>query len=158
MDGITKLLAVEEIRQLKSKYFRGIDQKDRNLLLEIFADDVSLDYRGATTDPRTGVNALPITTASVLRGRESCVQAIMEVVTGGLVSVHHGGVGEITIVSEDKAEAIWPMFDLLRFPPVGPVGEMVGYGYYFESYERVGGNWKLKTLRLTRLRVDFTPN
>ena len=38
----------------------------------------------------------------------------------------------------------------------GPDGKNVltGYGHYHETYERIGGEWKIKTLLLTRLRMD----
>ena len=35
--------------------------------------------------------------------------------------------------------------------------EMHGYGHYHETYEKSGTEWRIKSLTLTRLRVDFTP-
>jgi hypothetical protein len=32
---------------------------------------------------------------------------------------------------------------------------MHGYGHYHETYEKFDGRWLIKTLRLSRLRVDF---
>jgi hypothetical protein len=31
-----------------------------------------------------------------------------------------------------------------------------GYGHYHETYEKVGGAWRIKSSRLTRLHVDMT--
>jgi len=31
---------------------------------------------------------------------------------------------------------------------------MTGYGYYHETYENNGAGWKIKTLRIVRLRVE----
>jgi hypothetical protein len=31
---------------------------------------------------------------------------------------------------------------------------MHGYGHYHETYEKVDGRWRIKTITLTRLRVD----
>lgn len=46
------------------------------------------------------------------------------------------------------------MTDRLQPTESGPFAEMIGWGHYHETYEKVGGEWKLKTLRLIRLRVD----
>ena len=33
---------------------------------------------------------------------------------------------------------------------------MRGFGHYRETYRKVDGQWRIATLDLTRLRVDFT--
>jgi hypothetical protein len=30
----------------------------------------------------------------------------------------------------------------------------MGHGYYHETYEKVGGRWMIKTLRIARTRVE----
>ena len=35
-----------------------------------------------------------------------------------------------------------------------PDRSMHGYGHYHETYEKVDGEWRIKTIALTRLRVD----
>jgi hypothetical protein len=39
-------------------------------------------------------------------------------------------------------------------PAGGDYAVMTGYGYYHETYEKVHGTWKIKTLRIERLRVE----
>jgi len=153
MDVLQKLLAIEEIKQLKARYFRGMDTKDAALLASCFAPDASADFRGATTDPRTGINATPSSTGEVLQGGE----AIVATITGALAklqTVHHGCCPEIEITGEDTANGIWAMVDYLRMPPDSRVAEMDGWGHYIESYRRIEGKWKIQTIRLPRLRVD----
>ena len=48
MDNVDKLLAIEEIKIIKHKYFRAIDMADFDLLEEIFDPDIQVDYRGGT--------------------------------------------------------------------------------------------------------------
>jgi hypothetical protein len=48
MDQLQKLLDIEEIKNLKHRYFRAIDMADFDLLDNIFTDDVTVDYRGGT--------------------------------------------------------------------------------------------------------------
>jgi hypothetical protein len=30
-----------------------------------------------------------------------------------------------------------------------------GYGHYHETYEKVSGDWRIKSSKLTRLHMDF---
>ena len=32
---------------------------------------------------------------------------------------------------------------------------LVGYGHYHETYEKIDGQWRIKTSKLTRLREDI---
>jgi hypothetical protein len=59
MDGIVRLIAIEDIKQLKDRYLRALVMKDWKLLRSVFADDATLDYRGEATDPSAGINAVP---------------------------------------------------------------------------------------------------
>ena len=44
--------------------------------------------------------------------------------------------------------------DMLRWPEGSPIRALHGYGHYHETYEKVDGQWLIKTITLTRLRVD----
>jgi hypothetical protein len=48
MDKLQKLLDIEDIKNLKHRYFRAIDMADFDLLDNIFTDDITVDYRGGT--------------------------------------------------------------------------------------------------------------
>jgi hypothetical protein len=71
--------------------------------------------------------------------------------------VHHGHTPEIDITSATTATGTWAMEDVLRWPDSGPLRSLHGYGHYHETYERVAGQWYIKTITLTRLRVDTDP-
>lgn len=156
MDELARLSAIEDIRKLKARYFRAVDEKNEALLREVFADDVELDYRGSTTDPVTGANAASEATSAVLRGGEQSARLIAAALAG-IVSVHHASEPEIEIQDSENASGIWPMVDRLRFPAGSPFSDMTGYGHYRETYVKERGRWRIRTLRLTRLRVDMTP-
>jgi hypothetical protein len=151
MDAPQRLAAVEAIRQAKAKYFRGVDTGDAELVRSILAEDCELDYRGCVTDPRSGVDLVPSMNV-VLHGRASWRAASSQV-----VSVHHGHQSEVEITGDTTARAVWAMSDRLFLPPGGPYAQIVGYGYYHETYELQDGVWKIKTLRITRLRVEGRP-
>jgi hypothetical protein len=152
LDDIGQLLTIEKIKKLKARYFRAVDFKDWDLLRTVFAEDVLCDFRGAATDPRTGFNPVPEATGAVIHGIEDAVAAF-EASGAHFTSVHHGHMPEIEIISDSQASGIWALFDMLRFN-VGPIAEIAAYGHYYETYEKAAGEWRIKTIRLTRLRVD----
>ena len=140
MDAIERLVAIEEIRQTKARYFRAMDTKDRDLLASVFSKDAVLDHRAAE---------MP----ELVEGRD----AIADFITGvlvGVTTVHHGHMMEIDITSPTTAHAITAMEDELWWPEGGPVSWMHGYGHYDEDYVLEDGAWRISCNRLTRLRVD----
>ncbi len=146
-----RLAAIEEIKQVKAKYFRGVDTGDGDLVRSILAEDCVLDYMGGCTDPATGIDYAP-STNTILRGREAWPAG--QRVNIGMVSVHQGHTVEIEVTSDSTASAIWSMTDRWYFPPGAGYSTITGYGHYHETYENVDGSWKIKTTRLTRLRVE----
>jgi uncharacterized protein (TIGR02246 family) len=130
--------ALEAIKQLKARYFRTMDTKDWEGMREVFADDAVVD----TTSSGGGVVSGADEFMAFLRA------ALQDVVT-----VHHGHMPEIELTSATTAKGIWAMQDLLKWPNGS---ELHGYGHYHETYERIDGGWRIKTLKLTRLRADFT--
>lgn len=143
MEMLLKLEAIEAIRLLKAKYFRFVDEKRWAELRELFVPDATLHFTYRDKNP------LPLDVA---------LARFQEVLTAGVISVHHGHMPEIEILDQDHATGIWAMEDRLYFPktPADPNGppNLVGFGFYYESYLRVAGKWCIQTLRLDRLRVE----
>jgi hypothetical protein len=150
MTELERLAAMDAIRQLKARYFRGVDTGDAELVRSILAEDCELDYRGCCTDPKTGRDFLPQMNA-VMHGRQSYQEGLSSV---GIVSVHQGHNVEIAFDSDTEARAIWSMTDRLYMPPDAPFALMTGFGHYHESYVKVGADWFIKTARITRIRVE----
>jgi uncharacterized protein (TIGR02246 family) len=143
MEPVERLMATEEIKQLKARYFRCMDTKDWAGLTAVFAPDAVLDMSG-----EVGKNAEP--GAGVTRG-QAAIGAFMKAAVEDIVTVHHGHMAEITITSPTTATGVWSMEDKLRFPDGT---EMHGYGHYHETYEKIDGRWRIKSTTLSRLRVD----
>lgn len=129
---------LEAIKQLKARYFRTMDTKDWEGMREVFADDVVVDTTSSGGNVVKGADEF----VAFLRG------ALRDVVT-----VHHGHMPEIELTSATTAKGIWAMQDHLEWPDGR---ELHGCGHYHETYERVDDAWRIKTLTLTRLRVDVT--
>ena len=151
MSDIERLLAIEEIKSLKARYFRTMDTKDWEGLGTVFAPDAVFDFREATIDP---IDNPDDDGPAPVEGGGAIVAAIRDALSS-VNSVHHGHVPEIEITSDTTAKAVWPMEDVIR-----PLGESAartfkGYGHYHETYVRIDGAWRIKTSKLTRLRVMF---
>ena len=151
MNEVEQLKAIEEIKVVKARYFRGVDTNDAELVRGILADDCVLDYMGCCTDPATGKDYLPAMNV-VMRGKASWSSEGLA--ASGIVSTHHGHNCEVTLTGDNTASAIWSMTDRLFMPAGAPMSVMTGHGYYHETYEKTDGRWKIKSLRIQRIRVE----
>jgi len=146
MDALERTVAIEEIHQLKARYFRCMDTKDWDGFANVFAPDAVMDMSSEMRDGQTegeGVTHGAREIAAFVRGAVDAVE-----------TVHHGHIPEITLTSPTTATGIWAMEDKLRWPGGAPIRTLHGYGHYHETYEKTDAGWRIKTIRLNRLRVD----
>ena len=129
---------IEAIRQLKARYFRTMDTKDWVGMRRVFADDLIADTSEAG--------------GSVVTGADDFIAFLQETLNG-TVTAHQGHMPELDLTSETTASGVWALNDLVIWPNGM---RLVGYGHYHETYEKVGAEWRIKTLKLTRLHTDFT--
>ena len=145
MNAIQRLLAIEDLEQLKAKYWYYLDHQDWDRWRdEVWAPDAELDVAAET------------------QFRVSPREAMIEVVKLAFVdqiSVHHGHTRLIEITSDTTATGVWSMEDRLyrgKGNPNGP-GFVLGFGHYHETYVKLDvagtGGWRIRTSRLTRLRA-----
>jgi len=138
---VEKLLAIEEIKQVKAKYFYYMDMKEWDgWRREVFAPDAAMVISRAGPEPRHGI------------------EAILEIIIpllDGVKSIHHGHMPIIEITSPTTATGIWAMEDLLFLdgrPQFGGLtGRVHGYGHYHETYVKTDVGWRIKTMRIARL-------
>lgn len=127
--------AVEEIRQLKARYFRYMDLKRWEDWRELFTEDLHAEADGKEFDDR-----------------DSFVNLVAQLLANDVVTTHHGHMPEIQLTSWDEAHGIWALEDRLAFPGTPNPG-IHGAGHYHEKYRRVDGHWKIAETVLTRLFV-----
>jgi len=128
---------IESIRRLKARYFRTMDTKDWTGMRQVFTDDVVMD----TTEAGGGV----------VNGADEFM-AFLQDALRGTTTVHQGHMPEIDILSESRATGVWALNDIVIWPNGS---RLDGYGHYHETYEKVEGEWRIKSSKLTRLHVDF---
>jgi SnoaL-like protein len=140
---------IEAIRLLKARYFRLMDMKDWAGWAQLFTEDVAVRVDSAISDGRNLVAPFPLPA-----GRDAFVANNAEILRD-TVTVHHGHMPEISILSETAASGIWAMEDKLIWPDGS---RLHGYGHYHETYRKeADGEWRIASLDLTRLRLDHQP-
>ena len=142
MTDLEKLVAMEEIKALKARYFRCVDTKNWDGFGAVFADDARFEVSGP------GWN---------LQGRDKIVDTVRSRMQES-VTVHHGHCPEINVTSPTTAEGIWAMEDVVRWNKDSDSAKAAlhGYGHYHETYRKIDGAWRIQSMKLTRLRVDST--
>lgn len=137
------LAAFEALRALKARYFRCLDTKDWENWADVFAEDATLDVEHAAPVP-----GVPTPNTPTRVGRDAIVASVAALLSGA-TTVHHGHMPELELTSADTARGVWAMEDIVETPTAW----WHGHGHYHETYVCDGGRWRIKTLRLTRLRV-----
>lgn len=143
---IETVAAILEIHALKARYFRTMDTKDWAGLEATFAPDLVADFRHAAARPDESM---------LIHGAAAYVARLRPVLEN-VVTVHHGHMPEIALLSRTEATGIWAMEDKLWVPEGSdlPFRWMHGYGHYHERYVRLDGGWRIGEIRLSRLRID----
>src|SRR5437762_1291643 len=117
---------MEEIKQVKARYFRCMDTKDWDGLATVFAPDAYFDMGSEVGEDAPEEQRITRGNTAIAEFIRNAVQEVQ--------TVHHGHMPEIEITSPTTATGIWAMEDMLRFPDGT---QMHGYGHYHETYEKV---------------------
>lgn len=144
MAHATDLLDLEHIKQLKARYCRFVDTKQWERLRALFTEDVRFEGLGSAP---MGATLDMFITGIATRFRDA-------------VSIHYCPNPDIVITGPNTARGIWSMMDYVQWPVGFSPREAPdatgfrGFGHYEEEYRRVGTDWKIAFLRLTRIRID----
>jgi hypothetical protein len=156
-----QLLAIEAITRLKARYFRCMDTGDWAGFLAVFTPDATIDESEAMTPTdhagrRVAVDGVPAPAPNPALRYDHVEDFVANVAKAfnGASAVHHGHMPEIVLTSATTATGVWSLEDVLRWPKGCFPQNMQGFGHYWESYVRLPGGWRIKTLRLTRLRIE----
>lgn len=156
MTGVEQLAAIEQIKQLKSSYFRALDTKDWALMRRIFSSSPSADYRGAVDEGSESSGSVAnAVNSEVLTDIDTIADGLRDALAG-CKSSHLGGNPEISVSDDGTARGIWAMQDWLWFDQAKPRVRLRGHGHYHDTFILEGGTWKIHTLRLTRVNVEVT--
>jgi hypothetical protein len=138
-DRCAMLWEIEQIKQLKARYFRLMDRRAWDELGDVFAND-----------------AVAGTGADALHGREQIVAGIIGIAESAR-TVHHGHMPEIELTGDGAARGTWAMFDHFVERTGDPPKGFTGYGHYEDTYMIEDGRWRIASTVLKRLRIDALP-
>lgn len=155
MDIPAILAAIEEIKQLKARYFRCVDAKDWEELAQVFTPDVEFDRTmgNSVRNPWTGAWEPPLSESPLLVSGRDAVMSMVRAATERIHTVHRGFMPEIEILDETTARGVWAMSDELRDRSRRLI--LCGSGHYYETYERAATRWAIKTAKLVRSSLVF---
>jgi glycine/D-amino acid oxidase-like deaminating enzyme len=126
---IEDLVDIEQIKKLKAKYLRLMDQRRWDEWIELFAEESTIRV--------------------TLSDQEFCLwRGKAEILAGnsghnsGNVSIHHGQTPDIDIRGGDRATGFWQLQD--TYLRAGRKDE--SFGYYEDEYVKVDGAWKIRAI------------
>ena len=151
---IERLVAIEAIKQLVARRIRLMDTKNWDEYPETHTPDAVLDSFGNLPG-----NLQPSSPQGqgVAAGRAAVTAAVRKVVDP-LTTAHYAHMAEIEILSPTTARGVWAMEDRLWWRNGDRVETLHGYGHYHETYRRIDGAWLIASRKLTRIRIDTTPD
>ena len=144
MNEIERLLATEQIKVLKARYFRYVDTKQWDDFGALFPADAEFE---------------DLSQQVIAHGPAEIVALCSGVLDAG-TSVHMGSMPEIEVHDAERASGIWAMQDVLRFPGGASfpgakerIEHVEGAGHYVEDYVCRDGTWMFQRILLTRLQL-----
>ncbi|BEV02247.1 nuclear transport factor 2 family protein [Novosphingobium olei] len=152
IDPVARLIAIEEIKQLKARYFRLMDSKQWGPLRDVFADDAVFDARASLSIDGNGESGRAAESNEWVYSGGDVIVDFIQAAIGTQRTVHHGHCHEIEILSDTEARGVIAMEDQI-WDETGATLTLHGMGHYHETYRKDAGAWRIVNSRITRLHV-----
>jgi len=124
---LARLEAIEDIRQLKARYFQACDRKQPDIVRECFAPGpIDLRYGRIGT----------------FSDREAMLAVFTELACQPhIVEMHHGQNPRIEVLDADNATGTWGLYYYLIDTRRQTVTQLAGF--YEDAYTRSDGQWRI---------------
>lgn len=134
MNPVEKLLAIEEIKSLKARYFRLLHARNWTQWGDLFT--------------RTGEFSFDDGDSGTQETSSEFVKAVRRLMDK-TPHIHDAHMPEIEVTEPNRATGIWPISESLDYRNRC----VQGHGEYVEEYEKGSdGTWKIRKLKLIRHR------
>ena len=140
LSDLERLTAIEDIKRLRALRDRAADTKDYALYESLHAPDHH-SYNG---------DYPPWTTAAEMIAN---VRKIME----NLTTMHHCHTPYITFESSARASGVWAMKGFSQWRQGEDEHSFLGFGHYYETYEKRHGAWLFTSRRLKYIHTITSP-
>jgi hypothetical protein len=137
-NAVDRLVAIEDVKQLRARYCRAIDTKNWALLESLLTPDVRLDLPSLRSK---GVEVVGV----------EAFLALVRDWFGEAPSLHSNYLPEIEIVSPSRATAVWAQEHFIGALYRAGEHHGHGYGYSYDEYVKSEGRWLVASVRLEPL-------
>jgi hypothetical protein len=139
--GPDDLVEIEQIKRVKYRYCRLLDQKRFEELGPLFTDDATASYGGG---------------ALTLAGRDEIVSTLGSMMgSTDMLTSHHVGHPEIDLVGPDEATGTWALQDVVVLVEMGFT--IRGASFYEDRYARADGRWLISHTGYKRTYEEIEP-
>jgi 3-phenylpropionate/cinnamic acid dioxygenase small subunit len=137
--ALKQSLEKQKIIELQSDYWWYMDTKQWDKWRTVFADDLNYYQFGQLA----------------YESADDFVNNTSELLAS-TITAHQGHQYKIVFNEDGTASSRFILNDCLSNPDTSLM--MRGYGYYVNDYEKIDGQWKIKTMRLGYFRFESGPN
>jgi hypothetical protein len=138
---LDQLCDLEEIRRLKYRYLRALDQKLWDLLADCLTEDAVAEYSAGKYRKK---------------GRSAIVDWISNAMgSEQFLSSHRCHHPEIELTGPDTATGVWALEDVVIIEDMGLT--IQGAAFYTDEYRRVDGEWKIAATAYKRTYEEIFP-
>ncbi len=141
MDGLERLLALEDIRLLRAIYCRSVDSRDWPRMASILADDFVLDM-SQTAEFMGGAKIVPV----------SGKAAVMEMFEKGFSQLgkllHIVTIPEIEFQDGEHATGVWRQETYVKETRPDIPGTGIAYATVYDTYRKEAGKWLFTSVRV----------
>jgi hypothetical protein len=135
------LVEIEEIKRLKYKYVRCIDQKLWDEIRDCFVEDAVASYSDGKYH---------------YEGRDAIIGFLVKSMgDASFLSAHRVTQPEIELVGSDRATGTWALVDEVLVQAHGV--RVRGAAFYSDEYVKVDGQWRITRTGYTRTFEEFVP-
>jgi hypothetical protein len=133
-------LDYEQIKTLRSRYFRAMDTGNGELLASVLADDITTDLVGSNYRIR-------------YNNKKDFVAFVTSSLNSDSIAQHFATNPEIEVLTDTTARGIWYLQDWALHIPSRRIRR--GSAIITDTYEKIAGAWKIKTYRYDRVYEIF---
>jgi len=135
------LVEVEQIKRLKYKYVRCLDQKLWDDIVDCFTADASASYSGGKYS---------------FDGRDAIIEFLRSSMgDAGFLSAHRVTQPEIDLLDATTARGTWALVDEVLVKEHGV--RVRGAAFYSDEYVKVDGAWRISRTGYVRTFEEFVP-
>jgi hypothetical protein len=143
----------EEIRRLKARYCRFVDEQQWKGLRDLFTDDCTFEM-GVPADS----SRFPVPPWTGLRAgsADHFVELVQDRLSSCL-TVHQVHAPDIELAKAQEATGVWSLYDEVRQLVYPDRPSFRGHGRYRETYRRTRQGWQFASVRMERIWMERLP-